>query len=451
MLAASFGITFFLKTPRKETNEKMIYLRITVDGIPKETSTRRKWDATRWDQGKERATGNREDARTTNFFLDTLQTKVHQYINELINHGRPITSQKLMDYVLGKSTDKAMIVEEFQLHNDELLALVKRGEYAIGTHTRFEISKKHLKEFVRFKYDMQDMDFRELNFEFIKDYEFYLKTVKNISNNTAVKYITNFKKIVLRAIDKEIITHDPFKRFKARKIKVHKKPLSSHELTLLENHTFSTPRLAAVRDIFVFQCYTGLAYIDAFNLKKTDVKIGIDGEMWIITERQKTGSNINIPLLPKAKAIMERYKDHPICLERNSVLPVTSNQKMNAYLKEIADLCGIQSTLNTHKARRTFGSTVTLNNDVPIHVVKEMLGHQSVKQTEEYAITEQKSIGKEMKQLQERLGNAKTDLAPDDTRAIISKMEEEIRELKAKLNMTGNEKPEGKGVLRICR
>ena len=432
MLTASFGMTFFLKTPRKETNEKMIYLRITVDGIPKETSTRRKWDATRWDQGKERATGNREDARTTNFFLETLQTKVHQYINGLMNHGKPITSQKLMDYVLGKSIDKAMIVEEFQLHNDELLALVNVGEYAIGTHTRFEISKKHLKEFVRFKYDVQDMDFRELNFEFIKDYEFYLKTVKKISNNTAVKYITNFKKIVLRAIDKEIITHDPFKRFKAKKVKVPKKPLSSHELDLLENHNFSTPRLAAVRDIFVFQCYTGLAYIDAFNLKKTDVKIGIDGEMWIITERQKTGSNINIPLLPKAKAIMERYEDHPVCVERNSVLPVTSNQKMNAYLKEIADLCGIESILNTHKARRTFGSTVTLNNDVPIHVVKEMLGHQSVKQTEEYALTEQKSIGKEMRQLQERLGGKKPEV---NNESVIAKMQQEINELKALLTI----------------
>lgn len=432
MLAASFGMTFFLKTPRKETNERMIYLRITVDGIPKETSTRRRWDATRWDQGKERATGNREDARTTNFFLETLQTKVHQYINSLMNHGKPITSQKLMDFVLGKATENAMIVEEFQLHNDELLALVERGEYAIGTHTRFEISKKHLKEFVRFKYDVQDMDFRELNFEFIKDYEFYLKTVKRISNNTAVKYITNFKKIVLRAIDKEIITHDPFKRFKAKKVKVPKQPLSSHELELLENHNFSTPRLAAVRDIFVFQCYTGLAYIDAFNLKNTDVKIGIDGEMWIITERQKTGSNINIPLLPKAKAIMEYYKDHPVCVERNSVLPVTSNQKMNAYLKEIADLCGIQSTLNTHKARRTFGSTVTLNNDVPIHVVKEMLGHQSVKQTEEYAITEQKSIGREMKQLQERLNNKKPE---ENNESVIAKMQQEINELKTLLTV----------------
>ncbi|MBF00820.1 site-specific integrase [Flavobacterium coralii] len=435
MLENSFGITFFLKSSTKGTKERYVYLRITVDGIPKETSTKRKWEVDRWSQRTERATGSREDAKVLNFFLDALYMKIQQFKSELMLTGHPITTQKIMDFVMGKNVSKAKVVQEFQKHNDELLALVEKGEYAIGTHVRFEIAKKHVKDYLRYKYNVEDMDFHELNFEFIKDYEFYLKTVKNISHNTAVKYITNFKKIVLLAIDKEIITADPFKRFKAKKIKVPKKPLSAYELAQLENHTFSTPRLATVRDVFVFQCYTGLAYIDAFNLKKSDIKFGIDGEMWIITERQKTGSSINIPLLPKAKAIMERYKEHKLCLERNSVLPVTSNQKMNAYLKEIADLCGIESTLNTHKARRTFGSTVTLNNDVPIHVVKELLGHQSVKQTEEYAITEQQSVGREMKQLQMRLSSKETTPEPPSP-DIISKMQQEIQELKELLALS---------------
>jgi integrase len=435
MLENSFGITFFLKSSTKGTKERYVYLRITVDGVPEETSTKRKWEVDRWSQRTERATGSREDAKVLNFFLDALYMKIQQFKSELMLTGHPITTQKIMDFVMGKNVSKSKVVQEFQKHNDELLALVEKGEYAIGTHVRFEIAKKHVKDYLRYKYNVEDMDFRELNFEFIKDYEFYLKTVKNISHNTAVKYITNFKKIVLLAIDKEIITADPFKRFKAKKVKVPKKPLSAYELAQLENHTFSTPRLSTVRDIFVFQCYTGLAYIDAFNLKKSDIKFGIDGEMWIITERQKTGGNINIPLLPKAKAIMERYKDHKLCLERNSVLPVTSNQKMNAYLKEVADLCGIESTLNTHKARRTFGSTVTLNNDVPIHVVKELLGHQSVKQTEEYAITEQQSVGREMKQLQLRLSSKETTLEPPSP-DILSKMQQEIQELKELLALS---------------
>src|SRR5690606_21306012 len=166
-------------------------------------------------------------------------------------------------------------------------------------------------------------------------------------------------------------------------------------------------RLSVIRDIFVFQCYTGLAYIDVFNLKSSMISKGVDGKLWIISERVKTESKFSVPLLPQAIRIIEKYKDDPICRQRGSVLPVKSNQKMNAYLKEIAAICNIKSELTTHKARRTFGSTVTLNNGVLIHVVKEMLGHHSVKQTEEYAITESKTISREMKLLQKRLAKEK--------------------------------------------
>lgn len=432
MLESSFGLTFFLKVPRKKSNLRYIYLRITVDGIPKETSTKRKWDITRWDQKAERAVGTKEDAKTINFFLTTIESKVNQYRNDLVYVERSITSQKIIDFIMGRLAPKVKVLEEFLKHNDELLALVGKGEYAIGTHERFEISKKHIKEFLLFKFNLEDMEFRDLNYEFIKDYEFYLKTVKSCNNNTALKYITNFRKIVRRAIDKEIIKEDPFKKFKGKKTKTKKKPLTAVELHKIENHTFSTPRLTVIRDVFIFQCYTGLAYIDAFQLKKDDIKIGIDGEYWIMSDRQKTESETNIPLLPKALEIIEKYKNHPLCLSRRSVLPVKSNQKMNAYLKEIADLCGITCILNTHKARRTFGSTVTLANDVPIHIVKEMLGHRSVQQTEEYAITEQQTVGRQMQVLKNRL-NAERVFAPEDGLSVLERMEKEIQELKKQL------------------
>lgn len=374
MLEQSFGLTFFLKSSSKEIKDRFIYLRVTVDGVPKETSTKRKWDMQRWNQKLERATGTKEDAKAVNLFLDSLTAKVNQYRTNLMLEGETLTTQKLIDFILGKTVSKAKVMEEFSLHNNEVLALVPK-EYSKVTYIRYETAKAHVHQFLKYKYEIEDLEFRELNYEFIKDFEFYLKTVKNISNNTTLKYISNFKKIVLRAIDKDIISADPFKRFKGKKEKIIKRPLTRQELNLLENHPLPVERLAAVRDVFVFQCYTGLAYIDVYNLKKTDIKRGDDDELWIISERQKTGSSFNVPLLPQALKIIDRYKDHPQCLIRKSVLPVISNQRMNGYLKEIADLCGIESTLNTHKARRTFGSTVTLNNNVPIYVVKEMLGH----------------------------------------------------------------------------
>jgi integrase len=428
MLSSNIGLTFFLKTSKKKSI-RFIYLRVSVDGVPKETSTKRKWDVSRWDQKTERATGNKEDARMLNQFLDSLLAKINQYKNELIYNEHSVTAQKLMDYVLGKAVSKAKVLEEFQMHNDELAALVKKGEYADGTHERYVTARKHVQEFIQFKYKVDDLEFRDLNFEFVKDYEFYLKTVRNCSNNTTLKYIANFKKIVLRAIDREIIPSDPFKSFKGKKTKTNKKPLTGDELYKLEHHDFSTSRLGVVRDVFVFQCYTGLAYIDAFNLKPSDIKDGIDGEPWIMIERQKTGSETNVPLLPPAIEIIERYKSDPLCLRRGSVLPVKSNQKMNAYLKEIANICGITSELNTHKARRTFGSTVTLANNVPIHIVKEMLGHQSVKQTEEYAITEQRSIAKEMRDLRLKLV-LKENHEPEISMEAIVKMQQQLDEIK---------------------
>ncbi|WP_366183754.1 site-specific integrase [Flavobacterium ovatum] len=374
MLESSFGLVFFLKIPRNESKIRTIYLRITVDGIPKETSTKRKWDISRWDQKLERATGSKEDAKSINFFLDSLILKINQYKTENMYSGKLITAQKVMDYILGKNTTKAKVLEEFQKHNDEMTALLGKG-YAKGTLDRFTITINHLRAFIRLKFNAEDLEFSELNLEFIKDFEFYLRSVRNCSNNTTLKYIANFKKIVLRAIDHEVILKDPFKNFKGKKSKIIKKPLSTQELYELERHYFSTDRLNVVRDVFVFQCYTGLAYIDVYQLKKTDIKVGIDKQSWIMSERQKTGTSTNVPLLPQALKIIEKYKDHPLCLQRGTVLPVASNQKMNEYLKEIAMLCAFPFTLNTHMARRTFGSTVTLQNNVPINVVKEMLGH----------------------------------------------------------------------------
>ncbi|MFH6989389.1 site-specific integrase [Flavobacterium collinsii] len=434
MLESSFGLVFFLKIPRNESKIRTVYLRITVDGIPKETSTKRKWDSSRWDQKTERAIGTKEDARSLNFFLDSLILKVNEYKTEIMYSGKPITSEKVMDYVLGKITPRIKLLEEFQKHNDEMHALLNKG-YAQGTLDRFTITKNHLTAFIKFKFNKTDLEFTDLNLEFIKDFEFYLRTVRNCSNNTTLKYITNFKKIVIRAIDKEIILKDPFKNFKGRKTKMVKKPLTTQELYELERHYFTTDRLNVVRDVFVFQCYTGMAYIDAYQLKKTDIKNGIDGNLWIMSERQKTNSTTNVPLLPQALKIIEKYKDHPLCLQRGTVLPVSSNQKMNEYLKEIAILCGFPFTLNTHMARRTFGSTVTLNNNVPINVVKEMLGHSSIKQTEAYAITEQATIGREMSLLKKKLNKDAPKISKTDL-AVLGRLEKEIQAIKKKYNIS---------------
>ena len=162
MLENSFGLIFFLKAPRhNESNIRSVYFRITVDSIPKEASTRRQWDTERWNQKTERATGTKEDAKSLNFFLDSLAAKIHQIKSEIMYTGKPITSQKIMDHVMGRITPRARVLEEFQKHNDELKALIGNG-YTEATLERFNITKNHVTAFIKFKYNTSDFEFADL-------------------------------------------------------------------------------------------------------------------------------------------------------------------------------------------------------------------------------------------------------------------------------------------------
>jgi integrase len=232
---------------------------------------------------------------------------------------------------------------------------------------------------------VDDIDIKNLNYEFIADYEFWLKTERRCDHNTTVKYLSNFKKIVHIAIKNGWLPRDPFVGFKLTKREVERPFLVEEELNRMINKTFTILRMGQVRDIFVFCCYTGLAYADVKKLTRQEITTGIDGEKWIWTNRQKTDTTTRVPLLPVALEILERYKDHPQCLNESRLLPVLSNQKMNSYLKEIADASEITKKMTFHTARHTFATTVTLSNGVPIETVGKLLGHKNLKTTQHYA------------------------------------------------------------------
>ncbi|MDM1503996.1 phage integrase SAM-like domain-containing protein, partial [Myroides marinus] len=212
MLEKQLSINFFLKPNREKSDLRGVYLRITVDGIRKETSLSHKWDINRWNQKAGRANGTKEDAKTLNYLLDTIVSKITKYKLELLSNEEPITASVLMDYIQGKGASKVKVLEEFQKHNDEMLKLVPK-EYSIGTHERYVTARSHVAEYIRYVYGKDDIEFRELNYEFVIGYEHYLKTVRACSNNTAIKYISNFKKIVLRAVAKGIIASNPFVQY----------------------------------------------------------------------------------------------------------------------------------------------------------------------------------------------------------------------------------------------
>jgi integrase len=403
MLEKTFGLFFYLKQAKNQKDGlRYVYLRITVDGKPVEMSTKQLWSPARWNVDAGRAIGQKEDTRTLNAYLDMLSSKVFQAKKMLIEDDKELSAEALKNVLLGKSNETRTILEVFQRHNEQMEALVGQ-DFAPLTLKRYKTAKEHTASFIKWKYKKDDFEIKDLNFEFITEFNFWLRSARGCNHNSAIKYLSNLKKVVLICVNNKWLKKDPFQGFKLTKKEVVKNPLSRDELKRLTEKVFEVERISQVRDIFLFCCYTGLAYVDVKQLKTTDIVVGMDGEPWIDTTRQKTDAPTRIPLLETALEIIEKYKDHPQCCAAGVVLPVLSNQKMNAYLKEIANLCGISKTLTFHIARHTFATTVTLSNKVPIETVSKMLGHRSLKQTMIYAKILDVKISEDMKGLRERL------------------------------------------------
>jgi integrase len=407
MIMKRFGLLFYLKKPKGYTSgDRPIYMRITVDGMITELSIQRACDPALWNIKTYRAIGKQEQIRALNGYLDTLQAKVFEAKHQLIQSGKPVTAENIKNLVLGREMGfekrPRMIMEIFRYHNEQMAALVGK-EFAEGTLERYHTSFKHTRSFLEWKFKVSDWDIRKLDFEFITDYEFWLKSVRHCDHNSAMKYLSNFRKIINRCIRNGWLLRDPFLGFKMTKREVERNPLTEDQLNALKHKIFPAERLTQVRDIFLFCCYTGLAYADIQKLRRSEIVTGIDGEKWIFTKRQKTNSPSHIPILPAAMDILERYSDHPQVILKDRVLPVSSNQKMNAYLKEIADLCGIQQNLTFHIARHTFATTITLSNGVPIETVSKMLGHRNLKTTQHYAKILDRKISQDMLLLKEKL------------------------------------------------
>jgi len=401
-MKTNFSLLFYMKKPRNyETGQAPIYLRITVNGKRAETSTGRDCEPARWNPQAGRANGTKGDVRTFNAFLDDIQKKVYEVHRLLTEADEIITAETIKNKLLGKSETPRSLINIFIDHNQKMEALVGK-EYTRSTACRYETSLRHTRNFLKWKYKVSDIDIRKIDHAFIMEYEFYLRSVRKCNNNSAIKYIKNFGKVIRICLANRWLQHDPFANYKNKLKAVDRVFLSMEELQAIADKQLAADRLTQVRDIFLFSCFTGLAYSDAKRLRRRDIVIGIDGEKWVTIKRLKTKTPARIPLLPSALAIIERYADHPHCENGGRVLPVLSNQKMNSYLKEIADVCGILKPITFHIARHTFATTVTLLNGVPIESVSKMLGHTDIKTTQHYAKILDIKVGADMAMLRNK-------------------------------------------------
>lgn len=397
------SILFYAKKAKANRSGLIpIYTRITVSGKRIELSTNRFIKSDQWSQEGNCMKGNSKEACSINKHLDLLRMQITDAEMELIHQKIPLTVETLKNKLLGVSEQKRMLIPIFRDHNDKIEALVGQ-EYAPGTLERYKTSLKHTQEFLQWKFKVSDIEITEIDHALIMDYDFWLRTVRKCGNNTTVKYIKNFKKIIRLCMANGWLDKDPFLNYKVKLKEVERAFLSQEEIQAIYEKKFVADRLTQVRDIFLFSCYTGFAYIDVKKLTKSHINIGIDGDKWIFTHRQKTDTSTRVPLLPLAEELISKYENHPQCINSEVLFPVLSNQKMNAYLKEIADVCGINKELTFHIARHTFATTITLSNGVPIESVSKMLGHTNINTTQHYAKVLDRKISDDMNELKKRL------------------------------------------------
>jgi site-specific recombinase XerD len=400
----NYSIQFLIRTSKARNGKSPIYCRINVNGKRSEISLKKYIESSKWISTAGIVKGNSEEARVINTQINQLKVEINQHFNQLVSSNRTISAELIKNTLCGVGVQEKTLIEVFKYHNQQMKERIGT-DVVKATHCKFETVLGKLETFLKKKYQRTDFNLDELNHKFIIDFEHYLKTVENIGHNTTMKYVRNMKKIMNMAVSNEWISKNPFGQFKCSSNKVVREILTDLEINELSVKKFDIIRLDEVRDIFLFCCYTGYAFVDVEKLTANDVSIGIDGGKWIFTRREKTKTVANVPLLPLAQRILDKYNNHEYCMNTGKLLPVKSNQKMNAYLKEVASLCGINKTLTMHMARHTFATTITLSNGVPIETVSKMLGHTKLATTQIYAQVLEQKVSEDMQKLKEKLTN----------------------------------------------
>ena len=394
-----FKVLFFLKKAKLLKNgEASVCMRITVNGARVETNIRKSIDPALWNQAKECAKGKSRKSCDLNAYIEEARIKLHGIFNELESEGIPIHARLLQEKFFGQDKEPEAvrtIIGTMQEHNDQCRELVGK-DYALITIRRYESCKRYLAELIKQKYGKEDLPLTEVNGELVRAFEFYLKTEKECQQNTVIRYMKCLKKITNLALANEWITKDPFIGIKFHEKEVIREFLTMDELLTIYKKELSLERITVVRDVFIFAAFTGLAFIDVQQLVPEHIVEDQNGNLWIRKPRQKTKNMCNIPLLDIPMAILRKYATHPTCQKKNVLLPVPCNQKMNSYLKEIADLCMINKTLTTHTARHSYATSVCLANGVSIENVAKMLGHSNIKMTQHYARVLDSSILRDM-------------------------------------------------------
>ena len=396
----TFSVVLFTRKSRSKQQELSIYARITVNGKRSEISLKRHVQQSEWDTSKNRGRGSSYPIQTLNRYLDQEYSRLLDCHKQLLEEDKVVSSQAIKSRYLGEDNTQKTLNELLVYHNTNMVNVLKSG-----TMKNYYTTERYLHKFLKQKQKAKDIYLKQLNYRFIIDFEQYLRNYKNskkqlmLSNNGVMKHLERFKKIINLGIKLEWITKNPFNQFQLKFEKYDRQYLSERELQLIENTSFNNDRLERVKDCFLFSCYTGLSYIDVKELTANQITKGIDNNYWIFTKREKTNETVKVPILPQAMDIINKYKDISENGTSKPLLPLSSNQKTNSYLKEMATAIGIHKNITFHVARHTFATTVMLSNGVPIETVSKLLGHTKLSTTQIYARVVETKISEDIQNL----------------------------------------------------
>ncbi len=353
-----------------------------------------------WDSNKQLTKPPNEENNYINNQLSLIKNKINQAFLLLQVKEEPFDVNDIYNQYAGKTLAKEYgLIEYYQIYLERLKKLIGI-EIKQQTWDKFSYIKDDVSEFIKHHYKKSDVKLKDLDFNFISELEYYSKTELEHKQVTINKALQRLKKVVKQSVINDYLDKNPFEEHKPKKVYPKIIFLTQQELDKLENHTFQSDPLNRVKDCYIFCCYTGLAYREMFELRKDDLITKPDGITWIYQKREKTERTFSVPLiLPKALQIMEAYSS-----ESEFLLPRISNQSFNRLLKEIAFTLEISKNLTHHTARKTFASTVLLNNNIPIEVVSKLLGHSKITTTQEYyAELMPEKLSENLKKLKDRL------------------------------------------------
>lgn len=401
-------VIFYLKSEKADKNgECSIFARITYKTNRVSLSTGKTISKERWIYTNNlRNLLRLEKEKVLKNYLELYRLNVEKKFNHLFNIDPEVSLEMLKAELTGKSkiqTSKTTINEVIQRHNKFFKRKVDAGERSAASLQKYKRSGELLTAFMKKHYTIEDMPVSEISNSFVYNLEEYLKYESSfkgqvgIKNNSVVKYMKMYKTACNYCIRMDLIIKNPFNIYDGRLNVKDAVFLTQQELNTIENNIFSVPRLEKVKDIFLFSCYTGYAPVDALELTERNLSEDSNGNLWIMTSRAKTAIRANVPVLPTVENIISKYKN-----QQKGLIPKISNQKMNAYLKEIADVCGINKHLTWYVARHTFATTVTLGNGVRLENVSAMMGHTNTKQTQHYAKVLDVNIMEDMEKLKSK-------------------------------------------------